>query len=191
MVEVVLFHHAQGRTPGILAFADALRAAGHTVHTPDVFEGRTFATVDEGVAHARAIGFDEVFERGVRAADDLPADVVYAGFSLGAMPAEHLAITRAGARGALLFEGCAPLEEFGGTWPAEVPLQVHGMDADPWFADGGDLEAARALVDAAADGELFVYPGDQHLFADSSLPSYRSGPAALLRERVLEFLARA
>ena len=190
MAEIILFHHAQGRTPGIVAFADELRAGGHIVHTPDVFEGRTFETVDDGVAHAKEIGFDKVFQRGVRAAEELPSEVVYAGFSLGAMPAEHLAIERPGARGALLLEGCAPLEEFGGSWPREVPVQVHGMDADPWFADGGDLEAGRELVAAAADGELFVYPGDQHLFADTSLASYRAEPAALLRQRVLEFLAR-
>ena len=190
MTEIILFHHAQGRTPGIHRFADTLRAAGHTVHTPDVFEGRTFATVDEGVAHAKELGFEEVFERGIRAGQALPAEIVYAGFSLGAMPAEHLAINRPGARGALLLEGCAPLEEFGGSWPAEVPVQIHGMDRDPWFADGGDLDAAKELVEAAADGELFVYPGDQHLFSDTSLPSYRAQAAELLLQRVLECLAR-
>jgi dienelactone hydrolase len=190
VAEVLLFHHAQGRTPGVLAFADELRRAGHTVHTPDVFDGRTFATVDDGVAHAKELGFAKVFERGVRAAEGLPADLVYAGFSLGAMPAEHLAIHRAGARGALLLEGCAPLAEFGGSWPASVPVQVHGMDNDPWFAGEGDIDAARALVAAAADGELFLYLGDQHLFADTSLASYRPEAAALLRERVLDFLRR-
>ena len=187
----MLFHHAQGLTPGIEAFADELRAAGHTVHTPDSFEGRTFETVDEGVAHARSVGFQELFDRSVATVEDLPTDLVYAGFSLGTMPAEHLAINRPGARGALLFEGCAPLSEFGGSWPAGVPLQVHGMDHDPWFAGEGDIDAARELVAAAADGELFLYPGDQHLFADTSLASYRAEPAALLRQRVLDFLQRA
>jgi dienelactone hydrolase len=188
MAEVVLFHHAQGLTPGIVAFADELRAAGHVVHTPDVYEGRTFATVEEGVAHAREVGFQEVFDRGVRAAEGLPAEVVYAGFSLGVMPAQSLAQTRPGARGALLFHACVPVSEFGSGWPAEVPVQVHGMERDPYFADEGDLDAARALVAEAKEGELFVYPGEQHLFADSSLASYDADAAALLTRRVLDFL---
>ena len=69
MAEVLLFHHAQGLTPGVRAFADELRAAGHTVHTPDLFDGRTFDSIDEGVAHAKEIGFENVLERGVRSAD--------------------------------------------------------------------------------------------------------------------------
>ena len=188
MAEVVVFHHAQGLTPGVVAFADELRRAGHTVHTPDLFEGRTFDTVEEGVGHAGKIGFGEVMERGVRVADGLPAHLVYAGFSLGVMSAQKLAQTRPGARGALLFHACLPTSEFGAAWPSGVPVQVHGMDADPFFADEGDLDAARALVSEAEDAELFLYPGDQHLFADSSLPSYDAGAAELLTGRVLAFL---
>jgi len=189
MAEVVLFHHAQGLTSGVLAFADELRLAGHTVHTPDVFEGRTFATVEEGIGFAKEVGFAEVFERGVRAAEELPPELVYAGFSLGAMPAQSLAQTRPGARGALLFHSCVPTSEFGSGWPDGVPVQVHGMDGDPFFAGEGDIDAARALVDESEDAELFVYPGDQHLFADSSLASYDPEAAALLTQRVLEFLS--
>ena len=189
MVEVVLFHHAQGLTPGVAAFADDLRQAGHTVHTPDLFEGRTFDSVEAGVGHASEIGFGEVLDRGVRAVEGLPADLVYAGFSLGVMPAQQLAQTRPGARAALLFHACLPVSEFGTAWPDGVPVQVHAMDADPFFVDEGDLDAARELVDEAKDAELFLYPGDQHLFADSSLPSYDPDAAALLRERVLSFLA--
>lgn len=191
MTEILLFHHAQGQTPGFLAFADLLRQAGHVVHTPDVYDGRTFDDLDAGIAHARQLGFQEAFDRGVRAADGLPSELVYAGFSLGVMPAQSLAQTRPGARGALLLEGCAPASEFGSGWPAGVPVQVHGMDGDPFFAEeGGDIDAARALVEEADDGELFLYPGDQHLFADSSLPSYDAEAAGLLHERVLAFLAR-
>jgi dienelactone hydrolase len=189
VAEVLLFHHALGLTPGILAFADDLRRAGHTVHTPDLFDGRTFESIDAGVAHAGEIGFGEVIERGVRAAEALPAELVYAGFSLGVLPAQKLAQTRRGARGALLFYSCVPVSEFGPAWPAYVPVQIHGMDADPYFVDEGDIDAARALVASTADAELFLYPGDQHYFADSSLPSYRAAAAALLQQRVLEFLA--
>ena len=188
MAEIVLFHHAQGLTPGVVAFADELRGAGHDVHTPDLFEGRTFDTVEEGVGHAAEIGFGEVIDRGVRAVEGLPAELVYAGFSLGVLPAQKLAQTRPGARAALLFHACLPVSEFGSTWPDGVPVQVHAMAADPFFVDDGDLEAARALVDEASDAELFLYPGDQHLFADSSLPSYDADASALLAQRVLDFL---
>ena len=188
MAEVLLFHHALGRTPGFLDFAEELRRAGHTVHTPDLFDGRTFDTLDEGVAHAEEIGFGEVIERGTRAADGLPAELVYAGFSLGVVPAQKLAQSRPGARGALFFYSCVPVSEFG-SWPSDVPVQVHGMDEDPIFAGEGDLDNARELVAAADDGEVFLYPGDQHYFADATLPSYDAAAAAKLMERALEFLA--
>jgi dienelactone hydrolase len=187
MAEVALFHHVQGLTPGVVAFADTLRQDGHTVHTPDLFGGRTFDSIDDGLAFAGEIGFEEAAERGVRAAADLPADVVYAGFSFGVMAAQKLAQTRAGAKGALFFHSCLPTSEFG-AWPQGVPVQIHGMDADPFFVGEGDIDAARALVDEAEDAELFLYPGNQHLFADSSLPSYDAEAAALMTERVLTFL---
>ena len=190
MAEVVIFHHAQGLTPGVIAFADELRRAGHTVHAPDLYGGRTFDTLQEGLAYAEQIGFDEVTERGIRAAEALPAGLVYAGFSLGLGPAQRLAQTRPGARGALLFYACLPVSEFGPSWPAGVPVQIHAMESDPEFDNGWDLPAARALVEEAEDGELFLYPGDQHLFADSSLSSYDADAAALLGQRVLAFLDR-
>jgi dienelactone hydrolase len=189
MAEVLLFHHVQGLTPGIAAFADELRRAGHTVHTPDLYDGKTFETQDEGMGHLRSVGFGELMERGVRVADDLPAELVYAGFSFGVMPAQKLAQTRPGARGALFFDSCAPVSEFSPAWPDDVPVQVHGMDADPSFAGEGDIDAARELVAGAKDAELFVYPGDKHLFTDSSLSSYDADATALLRQRVLDFLA--
>jgi dienelactone hydrolase len=188
MAEVVLFHHVQGLTPGVVGFAEDLRRAGHTVHAPDLFEGRTFDTLEAGLAYVGEIGFLEVLERGIRAAEQLPAEVVYAGFSLGVVPAQKLAQTRPGARGALLLHSCVPASEFG-HWPSGVPVQVHGMDADPVFVDEGDLEAARALVEEADQAELFLYPGDQHLFADAALPSYDADATALLTRRVLDFLA--
>jgi dienelactone hydrolase len=189
MAEVLLFHHALGLTPGVLSFADQLRAAGHIVHTPDPFEGRTFASLEEGVGYAEKIGFGKIIERGGRTADDLPRQLVYAGFSLGVLPAQKLAQTRTEARGALFFYSCVPPTEFGSAWPTEVPVQVHAMDADPIFTQEGDLEAAQAVVEAARHGELFLYPGDKHYFADPNLPSYDEAAATLLTERVLGFLA--
>ena len=188
MAEVLLFHHALGQTEGFAAFADELRQAGHTMHTPDLYDGRTFATIDEGMAHVKELGFGEIIERGVRAANELPDELVYGGFSLGVVPAQKLAQTRAGARGALLFYACVPASEFGTPWPADLPVQIHGMDADPMFVDEGDLDAARAIVESTQQAELFLYPGSEHYFADSSLPSYDADAAALLTRRVLDFL---
>jgi len=189
MAEVLLYHHVLGLTPGVLAFADELRSAGHTVHTPDLFDGRTFPDIEKGVQHAREVGFGAIIERGVRAADGLPAGLVYAGFSLGVLPAQKLAQTRTGARGALLFYACVPVSEFGTSWPQGVPVQVHGMDADPSFIDEGDIDAARALVASTPQAQLFLYPGKQHLFAEEGLPDYDPSAATLLRQRVLAFLA--
>ena len=188
MTEVVLFHHAQGQTSGFHAFADELRSAGHPVHTPDLFDGRTFGSIDEGLAYVKQVGFGELVERGVRVADGLPSELVYAGFSLGVLPAQKLAQTRPGAKGALLFYSCVPVSEFGESWPENVPVQIHGMDADPFFMDECDVDAARELVESTEHAELFLYPGDQHYFADSSLPSYDEGAATLLTQRVLAFL---
>jgi dienelactone hydrolase len=188
MAEVLLFHHAQGQTEGFAAFADELRGAGHTVHAPDLFDGRTFGSIDDGMAHVEQLGFGEIIDRGERAANELPTELVYAGFSLGVVPAQKLAQTRAGARGALLFYSCVPTSEFGTSWPTDVPVQIHGMDADPIFVGEGDIDAARAIVDSTEHAELFLYSGDQHYFADSSLPSYDPGAAALLTRRVLAFL---
>ena len=189
MSEVVLFHHAQGLTPGVAAFADELRHAGHSVHTPDLFEGRTFDSIEQGMSFVKDLGSGEVMARGERAVEGLPTELVYAGFSLGVVPAQKLAQTRPGARGALLFYSCIPVSEFGSAWPKGLPVQVHGMDADPIFVGEGDIDAARALIEEAEDGELFLYPGNQHYFADSSLPSYDAEATTLLLQRVLKFLA--
>ena len=183
----MLFHHAQGQTPGFLAFADELRAAGHTVHTPDLYDGKTFDTLDEGVGYARQVGFDVIPERGRAAVESLPDDVVYGGFSLGAAVAQTLAQTRPGAKGVLLFSGAFPASEFGGAWPEGVPLQIHMMEGDEWVLEG-DLDAARELEKTVDGAELFLYPGEGHLFADSSLDDYDEKAAALLKERVLAFL---
>ncbi|HEY7023958.1 MAG TPA: dienelactone hydrolase family protein [Candidatus Limnocylindrales bacterium] len=189
MTEVVLFHHALGLSPGIITFADELRDAGHTVHTPDLFGGRTFDSIEHGMAFAEQLGFpEEILKRGAAAVEDLPSGVVYAGFSLGVLPAQMLAQTRSGAKGALFFYSCVPASEFGG-WPADVPVQVHGADHDAFFIDEGDVDNARELIAQANKGELFLYPGDQHYFADSALPSYDAEAAKLLMRRVLDFLS--
>src|SRR5919204_2972897 len=187
MAEVLLFHHAQGQTKGFHAFADEVRTAGHTVHTPDLYDGRTFASIGDGVGYAREVGFGTILQRGEDAADGLPPELVYAGFSLGVMPAQKLAQTRKNTKGALLLHAAFPPSEFGGSWPQGVPLQIHMMEADEWATE--DLPAARELVETVDGAELFLYPGDRHLFADNSLPDYDEAAATLLKERVLAFLS--
>ena len=192
MATVLLFHHLQGLTPGVVAFADTLREAGHTVHTPDLFGGRTFSSIEEGAAFTHSDDAPDVDALADAAAASLPAGLVYLGFSFGVMPAQRLAQTRPGAAGAVLCESCVPVtgEWAFGPWPEGVPVQIHGMDADPFFAGEGDVDAARELVSLVPDAELFVYPGNAHLFADSSLPQYDADAATLLTTRVLELLAR-
>jgi dienelactone hydrolase len=188
MSEVLLYHHVQGLTDGVRSFADELQQAGHRVHAPDLFDGHTFKTLEEGMTYAREQGFDALAERGVAAAEQVGHAVCYAGFSFGVMVAQRLAQTRPGARGALLMYSCLPVSEFGGAWPDEVPVQVHGKEGDEFFLE--DIDAAHSLVDSSAQAELFLYPGTEHLFADSSLPEYDPAAAKLLTERVLTFLNR-
>ena len=186
MADVLLYHHIQGLTEGVHTFADELRGAGHTVHTPDLFDGRTFASIEEGFGFAKERGFDTIRERGAAAADGLGEGLVYAGFSFGVTIAQRLAQTSPGARGALLIYSCLPVSEFGEAWPHGVPVQIHGKEGDEFFEE--DLPAARGLA-TSPDADLFLYPGQEHLFADPSLPAYDADAAALLRQRVLTFLA--
>ena len=186
MAEVLFFHHARGLTPGCSSLAERLRAAGHVVHTPDLYDGRTFDNLGDGVAHAEEIGFRTVVERGRQAAEGLPEQLVYAGASLGVMPAQLLAQTRPGALGALFLHGAVPLDEFGdGTWPAGVPLQMHVMEDDDW----GDVDVARELAAKVPGAELFCYPGDRHLFTDDSIEDFDAQAAELVIQRTLDFLA--
>jgi dienelactone hydrolase len=184
MAEVLLFHHVHGLTDGCLAFADDLRAAGHVVHAPDLYDGKTFETLDEGMAYAKEVGFDTIVERGRLAAESLPDELVYGGFSLGAVPAQMLAQTRPGTAGALLFHAAIPTSEFGGPWPQGVPLQIHTMADD----ELGDVDVARELAATIDGAELFLYPGDRHLFTDRSLSEYDESAAQLVVQRVLSFL---
>jgi dienelactone hydrolase len=192
MAEVVLYHHIQGLTEGVRSFADELRRAGHTVHTPDLFDGRTFATMDEAFAVVQEAG--DAFDAKADGAAHAPAEgLVYAGISWGVGAAQRLAQTRAGARGALLYEACFPItgEYAFGPWPNDLPVQIHGKGDDEFFAHEGDVDAARDLVAKIGPekAELFVYPGDEHLFVDSSLPSYDGDAAALVTQRTLHFLS--
>ncbi len=184
MSNVVVFHSALGLRPAVHAFADELRAAAHVVHTPDLFDGEVFDDLAAGVAKRDALGIEVIAERAVAAVEHLPADLVLAGFSLGTGPAQLLAQTRPGARGAVLMHGALPAEALGAAWPATVALQVHTAERDPWV----DLPVARALVAQAVEGELHRYPGDGHLFADADAPEYDPVAARTMTDRVLAFL---
>ena len=175
-----------GQTRGFLAFADELRAAGHIVHAPDLYDGKTFTDLDDGVGYAQEVGFGTIGRARSTRRRRLADELVYAGFSLGVMPAQMLAQTRPGAKGALLFCAAFPASEFGGSWPQGVPLQIHMMEDDEWAME--DLPAARELAETVDGAELFLYPGEGHLFADNSLPDYDESAATLLEQRVLAFL---
>jgi dienelactone hydrolase len=192
MADVLLFHHIQGLTPGVVALADSLRAAGHTVHTPDLFDGHVFDSIEAGAGYAQGDGAPDFDKLADEAAAALPAGLVYAGISFGVMQAQRLAQTRPGTAGAILMESCLPISGDWaiGPWPDGVPVQIHGMDADDFFAGEGDVDAAREIVATVPDAELFLYEGDRHLFEDSSLPSYDPDAARELEKRVLEFLGR-
>ncbi len=194
MAEVVLFHHVQGLTDGVRAFAEELRVGGHTVHTPDLFDGERAATVEDGIALVGRIGEETIDARVNEIVAGLPQGLVYGGFSFGGASAQRLAQTRPGARGALMYEAFVSLtaEWAFGPWPDGLPVQVHGMDKDPYFALEGDLDAARELAGMIGPklAQVYTYPGDKHLFTDSSLPSYDPAATALVLSRSREFLDR-
>jgi dienelactone hydrolase len=189
MVHVVVLHHALGLTDGVRRFADRLRsnaadaadaegtagAAGsmvREVHTPDLFDGATFATVEEGVAHAERLGMSELITRGVGAVPAGPAPLVVVGLSLGVLAAQTVAQQRSGVLGAVLVSACLPHRSIGDGWPTGVPVAVHASEHDPWFVDGGDLAAAQELVASTRDATLTLHPGSAHLFVDDTQPGF-------------------
>jgi dienelactone hydrolase len=183
VADVVLFHHALGLTSGVQAFADRLRAAGHLVIVPDFYAGRTFESIEAGVAHAEAEGFAAIVDRAIAAAQPLPSPVVVAGLSLGSLPAQKLAQTHPGVVGAILYHGGVPPEVFGRPWPADLPAQVHVVEDDAW----NDMDEVEAFI-AASDGQLLVYPGTGHLVADSSHSDYDPEIADEIVTQSLSFL---
>jgi len=188
MVDVLLFHHSLGQTPAFEWFADRLRGAGHSVTTPDLFEGRTFETIDAGMGNVESIGFEHLIERGVRSADASPSAVVYVGISMGVLSAQKLAQTKPGALGAVFISSCVPTEYFSDGWPSSVPVRIYGMDADPIFVDEGDIDAARQIVATAPDAELITYPGHEHLLVQVTPPASDDAAANAVVAAVLAFL---
>lgn len=195
MAEVVLFHSVLGLRPGVIAAAERLRAAGHTVHAPDYFDGEVFEDLDDGSRKEEALGYREIARRTGEAVAGLPAGLVFAGFSLGAVQAELLAASRPGALGAVM-HGAVPVEtlnEFFGVerWPEGVPVQVHHAKEDPWVdAEGEVAPLGDAVRGTGAAFEEHAYPGSGHLFADPDLPEYDRASSEEMWRRVLAFLDR-
>ena len=184
MADVLLLHHALGLTPGVQAFAAELRSAGHAVTTPDLFDGETFSEIQDGVNHAEAIGFPNLIAKGVDLARELPDGGFVAGISLGALPAQAIAHTKPGVAGlVLLHGGDVPVGTFGEVWPTSVAVQIHLAEGDEWCP----IDDAREFAEAT-DAELHVYPGDGHLFTDSSFHEYHEAATASVLGRMLTFL---
>ena len=196
MAEVVLFHSVLGLRPGVIAAADRLRAAGHAVHAPDLYDGEVFDDLDDGMHKEDALGYQEIARRAREAVAGLPEGLVLAGFSLGAVHAEVLAASRSGALGAVLMHGAVPVEalkEYFGVdrWPAGVPVQAHYAADDPWVeAEEEVVPLGEAVRGAGAAFEAHAYPGSGHLFADPDLPEYDRTSSEAMWERVLAFLGR-
>jgi dienelactone hydrolase len=196
MAEVVLFHSVLGLRPGVIAAAERLRAAWHTVHTPDLYDGEVFDDIDEGMRKEDALGYQEIARRARESVAGLPEELVYAGFSMGVAHAEVLAAERPGALGAVLMHGAVPVEalkEYFGVerWPEGVPVQVHYAADDPWVeAEEEVAPLGEAVREAGAAFEANAYPGSGHLFADPDLPEYDRASSEEMWERVLAFLNR-
>lgn len=191
MTEVVLFHHVQGLTEGVTALADDLRAGGHTVHVPDLFDGRTFDSIEDGFAYTKSLEPGTLDERVGAAVEGLPSDVVYAGISYGVPRALYLTVNRPGAKGLVMLESAMPVagEDAFGPFPDGVPVQIHGGEGDEFFQE--DKEYADQAVEVLGDRvELFTYPANQHLFTDRSLPAYDAKSTAQVVERIKDFLDR-
>jgi dienelactone hydrolase len=196
MAEVVMFHSVLGLSPGVLGAADRLRAAGHTVHTPDLFDGEVFDNIDDGMRKEVALGFREIGSRAEEAVTGLPAGLVFGGFSMGISYAEWLTASRPGALGAVLMHGAVPVEaltEYFGVerWPEGVPVQVHYAADDPWVEKEEEVDPlGREVRGAGAEFEEYVYPGSGHLFADPDLAEYDRASSEKMWERVIAFLDR-
>ena len=196
MAEVVLFHSVLGLSPGVISAAERLRAAGHTLHTPDYFDGEVFDDLDEGLRKEESLGFQEIAKRTRESVSGLPAGLVFCGFSLGAVHAEALAASRPGALGAVLMAGAVPveaLEEYFGIerWPEGLAVQVHYAADDPWVEAGEEVgPLGEAVRGAGAAFDAHSYPGSGHLFFEPGLPEYDRATSEEMWERVLAFLDR-
>ncbi|MFE4973105.1 dienelactone hydrolase family protein [Kitasatospora sp. NPDC056651] len=188
MAQIVLFHSAYGLRPAVRAAADRLRAAGHTVHTPDLFDGRTFESVEEAQEFQEELGGrDELLRRAVTASAPVSeGGLVYAGFSLGGAVAQNLALADEKARGLLLLHGTSDLREDAAT---EIPVQLHIAEPDPFEPEDWLNAWYLRMRRAGAEVEVHRYRGAGHLFTDPELPDYDEQAAERAWAASLDFLA--
>ncbi|MEU6392637.1 dienelactone hydrolase family protein [Streptomyces sp. NPDC046939] len=186
-MNIMLFHSTFGLRPAVEAAADRLRAAGHEVWTPDLFEGKTFDTVEEGMAHRDEIGKDELLKRAVLAAAPYSdRGLVYAGFSFGAATAQTLALGDEKAKGLLLLHGTSDIAENASV--DELPVQLHVAEPDPFETDDWLTAWYLRMGRAGADVEVYRYPGAGHLYTDPDLPDYDEEAAEATWRVALGFL---
>jgi dienelactone hydrolase len=186
-MNIMLFHSDHGLTPGLRQAADRLRAAGHAVWTPDLFAGRTFDSVEEGMAFKTGIGKDELLRRAVLAAAPYSErGLVYAGFSLGASIAQTLALGDDKARGLLLLHGTSDLAP--GVQVDGLPVQLHVAEPDPFETDDWLSAWYLQMGRAGADVEVYRYAGAGHLYTDPGLPDYDAEAAEATWRVALGFL---
>lgn len=187
MATVVLFHSALGRRPAVKSFADRLRVSGHVVHTPDLYDGEVFDYLHAGAAKRDALGVPALLDRAHGTVAELPDELVYAGFSMGAAAAQALAATRPGAVGAVLIQGALPLRALGlDAWPPGVPVQLHATTADPWLDLGVVDELAAAIPEHLL--ELHRYDGGGHLVSDDAWTDYDPRLAERILQHVVDWL---
>ncbi|TXS08474.1 dienelactone hydrolase family protein [Streptomyces sp. wa22] len=187
-MNIMLFHSTYGLRPAVHAAADRLRAAGHEVRVPDLFEGHTFDTVEEGMAFKDEVGKDELLKRAVLAAAPYSDQgLVYAGFSFGASVAQTLALGDAKARGLLLLHGTSDIAESASV--DELPVQLHVADPDPFESHDWQTSWYLQMQRTGADAEVYRYPGAGHLFTDAELPDFDQDAAELTWKVSLGFLA--
>jgi dienelactone hydrolase len=189
MTEVVLFHSVYGLRPAVLSGADRLRGCGHTVHTPDLYEGAVFGNLAEARAYRDFAGLDTLLGRARDAVGGLPLTLVYGGFSMGAAIAQILVVSRPGARAALLVSGALPADELGGSWPRGVPAQIHYAAGDPLIEEEEVASVRAAVAASGASCRAFGYAVAGHLFADDGLPDFDRDSSEQMWRRIEVFLA--
>ncbi|MEU9193451.1 dienelactone hydrolase family protein [Streptomyces hundungensis] len=186
-MNIMLFHSVHGMRPAVREAAERLRAAGHEVHVPDLYEGRTAETAEEGARLKDEIGKEELLKRAVLAAAPYSErGLVYAGFSLGGSIAQTLALGDEKARGLLLFHGTSDMAE--NTAVDELPVQLHVADPDPFESADWLNSWYLQMRRAGADVEIYRYPGAGHLYTDPELPDYDEASAELTWRTALGFL---
>lgn len=185
MADVMIFHGITGLIPRAAGIEQPLLEAGHRVVCPDLFEGNSFETPEEGFEYLEKVRFRTLLGRAEEAIADMPPETVLIGISMGTGVASHLARERPECAAAVLLHAVPGRAKGEPAWPASVPVQVHTSEDDPYFS----RENADALIAEAADCRLVLYPGSGHTFADPEAEDYAPEQAPALVRNVTEFIS--